>query len=73
MANAMRCDRCGKFYIENTRVKGRRYEKGEVIGGVKICAFNWDVDDMLDLCDDCVEKLYEFLDNKKGETSDDKN
>ncbi len=52
MADAKKCDRCGKFYVENEQ---------EFVG----CTLRHQVHCMeskyFDLCDECVGKLWTFL------------
>ena len=58
MADAKRCDRCGKYYVQGekkykirdkriTRVIARSFYDNDIVG--------WD------LCDDCVEAFDEFM------------
>ena len=55
MAMARKCDRCGKFYTENTaRVNGR------VVGTIAFVNINC-VDDPYDLCGGCMEDLKRFM------------
>ena len=55
MAMARKCDRCGKFYTENTaRVNGR------VVGMIAFVSINC-TDDPYDLCGDCMEDLKRFM------------
>ena len=68
MADAKKCDRCGKYYD----LKDRR----EIVNHPKFSEqhrkFVWircldDLDRRIgdfDLCDDCAEKLYKFLCNE---------
>lgn len=71
MAEAYKCDRCGKYYSENkTKLTGGNC-KNEVFGHVNIKGrFNWYKS--YDLCDDCVRELFEFLNDKKEVINDDK-
>lgn len=61
MAAASKCDRCGNYYdenketIENGRICGNRY-----ITGFKMVNGRWS-GKYFDLCDKCIEKLYEFM------------
>lgn len=56
MANAKKCDRCGKFYEKN---ETKRKINGEYVEGIKICTYaNRKI---YDLCGDCIENLYEFM------------
>lgn len=66
MANAKKCDRCGKFY--------NPYPIGDAVGaynsvrkartnsvGAILCER-----DPIDLCEQCMCELNEFLNNRKG-------
>ena len=61
MANAKRCDRCGKFYVEN----------GQEFTGcmLKHCNLMASSNIHFDLCDECIGKLWTFL-NFPIETDD---
>ena len=65
MANAKKCDRCGLFYEKNTRfTKTINFSKTTIDGmcfTTSICCCV----DSKDLCDDCLSKLYSFLDGKE--------
>ena len=56
MANAKKCDRCGKYYDKNEA----RTESGSVLTGVGFITANNHVLDH-DLCDECIDKLKQFL------------
>lgn len=61
MANAKRCDRCGKFYMND--------DSKITIGGlyvdyISLISTGGSVIDRHDLCNDCVEHLLEWLDNE---------
>lgn len=58
---AMKCDRCGKIYIE---------EDGRNVKTVAIKKQDWDGDypwepDFIDLCPSCLDELVDFLANKE--------
>lgn len=53
MANAKRCDRCGKFYVEN-----RQEFTGCML---KHCNLMASSNIHFDLCDECIGKLWTFL------------
>ena len=60
MADAKKCDRCGKFYDENTITKiinGFKYK----IGGITVMSTGGSDIFYADLCDDCVKDLNKFL------------
>jgi hypothetical protein len=61
MANAKRCDRCGKFYVVGEKSFRIRNSK---VGALKVLDINGYYIIEMDLCDECVEKLDRFL---KGE------
>lgn len=60
MSKANKCDRCGKFYTENST---DNEIKGVSVTGIRIFAEGNVVRNFidLDLCDDCVFDLYAFL------------
>ena len=53
MANAKKCDRCGKFYVAN-----RQEFKGCML---KHCNLMASSNIHFDLCDECIGKLWTFL------------
>lgn len=56
MAMARKCDRCGKYYDRNEKyVFGREYALG-----LRFESSN-NYSDRIDLCDECQEKIKEFL------------
>lgn len=59
MATARKCDRCGKYYDEN---KKYRYDldMGTVIG-LRFETINGNNSSRIDLCDECLGKIKEFL------------
>ena len=57
MAAEKCCDRCKKFYIVN---KGVRFINGNSVRGIDIVTSACPHCE-LDLCDDCIEELYKFL------------
>lgn len=64
MAEAMKCDRCGEYYDENTLYKIHRY--GERMKGIRFDGVN-STDDRIDLCDDCIKELIKFLGFKEAD------
>lgn len=64
MANAMKCDRCGQYYDENKQHKTIGRILGSKITGISlVCDFD-SHDKMIDLCDDCITDLKEFMKGK---------
>lgn len=60
MANAKKCDRCGKFYVENTRFPVDQH--GDYyIGGVMTMTTSGFHYKNYDLCDDCLKDFNEFI------------
>lgn len=61
MADAKICDRCGKFYVENMQeFKGCMLKHCNLMASSNI---------YFDLCDECIGKLWTFL-NFPVETND---
>lgn len=61
MANAKRCDRCGKFYMnDDSRFKSR----GIYVDYISLISKNGSVIDKYDLCNNCLEHLVKWLDNE---------
>ncbi len=66
MANAKKCDRCGKYYEKN-ETKPRIITDACFVSGLKTLAnipnatFN---DEHFDLCDECLEEFYRFMDGQ---------
>ena len=52
MANAKKCDRCGEYYDE---------PDSNCIGGINIVPVSEGTIYTFDLCEDCLENLYDFL------------
>lgn len=65
MAEAMKCDRCGKFYEDNTKVETEGRIKGGTIGGVATTTKRGEWDRDYDLCDECVEAFKRFMKGEK--------
>lgn len=59
MANAKKCDRCGKFYEKNFETG---FEGSRIAAGVEFTnscnAFTFD---RRDLCDDCIVQFKRFM------------
>lgn len=58
MANAKRCDRCGKYYDENYH---DRYIMGHTIIQLRLATELPNNYRPYDLCDCCFDDLYDFL------------
>lgn len=52
MANAKKCDRCGEYYDE---------PGSKCIGGINIVPVSEGTRYKFDLCENCLEDLYDFL------------
>lgn len=57
MAEAKKCDRCGKYYDKNIA----KSIYGLTVTGVCLRLSGNSKDDTLDLCDECIIELYKFL------------
>lgn len=63
MANAKKCDRCGKFYEFGDLGVSK---SGSFVTGVAFKRHtNVNYDCYVDLCKDCIEDLKRFLDGAK--------
>ena len=68
MSKALKCDRCGIYYCDNNynyNVKGRKGETAVGIGlllrGTGIGVDHYVGMRKMDLCDDCLKKLEDFM------------
>lgn len=59
MALVKQCDACGRIYIRNTAFEMNN-DGGHVCGIMTVNAAGRK-DRMYDICDDCLERLYEWL------------
>ena len=73
MAQAKKCDRCSEYYDNDRYVQVKRNEEGHLVPtghtiiGIDIIKkddHRLGIDQRLDLCADCIVKLYNFLDGK---------
>ena len=64
MAQARKCDRCGKYYDGNELYKLRRYDERMV--GIRFDGYS-NIDHSIDLCDDCLKALIKFLGFKEAD------
>lgn len=64
MSSAIKCDRCGKYFDKYT---SKRYIGGVCVRGFRMFTTNGNCAPY-DLCENCVEDLYTFMNlNKKEE------
>ena len=56
MADAKKCDRCGKFYDKCPKAKSIN---GRYVQGIRISTSGPYIE--LDLCEKCINDLYDFL------------
>lgn len=61
MANAKKCDRCGAFYEKNVQYPKSIGCCKTVADGVCLSTKSGDTVDYMDLCDDCLSALDNFL------------
>lgn len=61
MARVLRCDRCGHVYEKNDAHPYKAGGCGTVISGVCLVTRNDCYVEEMDLCDECIEKLTQFL------------
>lgn len=58
------CDRCGIAYTKNKTFPTVGRISGSYIAGMALLSFSGNIDKTFDLCDVCLEDLWDFLDNK---------
>lgn len=63
MALVKMCDACGRIYIRNKKFECRR--DGGAVSGIITVNSAGRKDQKFDLCDDCIEKLWEWLDKSR--------
>ena len=60
-----KCDRCGAIYEKNEKCKTKTTRNGTV-SAIATISERGLPDEEYDLCDECIEKLYDWLkDNKE--------
>lgn len=59
MAKVKMCDACGRIYIRNNRFD--MHHDGGHVCGIRTVNSAGRADVTFDLCDDCLEKLYDWL------------
>lgn len=66
MADAKKCDRCGKYYTENKAVKSNNGSNGSRhVGGIISIDNKSYMDARFDLCDECVVEFFEKFINQE--------
>lgn len=66
--NAMRCDRCKKFYVVTDKANERPAVDGRHIFGAQVIDMHDNHLRKFDLCTDCAIKVYNYLYNILIET-----
>ena len=66
MSFAVKCDRCRNYFDKYGR---KRFINGDFVRGIKI--FTSGSYQECDLCENCVEDLYEFMGFDKDEDKED--
>ena len=60
-----KCDRCGAIYEKNEKCKTKATRNG-IVSAIATISERELLDEEYDLCDECIEKLYDWLkDNKE--------
>ena len=65
MANAKKCDRCGKYYDENTRFKSHNCRYSQHVSSVTEMTAGGYHYKNYDLCDDCIADFRAFVSGRK--------
>lgn len=65
MALVKMCDSCGRVYIRNHKFACKC--DGGAVAGIMTVNSAGRKDQKFDLCDDCIEKLWEWLDKSRQE------
>lgn len=61
MAEAIKCDRCGKYYEENIEHRTNGSIIGGTISGIATVSSVRNIDKWYDLCDSCLSDLKKFM------------
>lgn len=61
MADAKKCDRCGDYYESNCVRKVSGYFGGLKLGYIQILSVQDTSAYIFDLCDKCMDELFEFM------------
>lgn len=68
-----KCDRCGKAYEKNIKHPTRGTIAGSEVAGIVTKTWSKGLDEEYDLCDECIEKLFNWLKNDEGVENDEQN
>ena len=55
-----KCDRCGAIYEKNEKCKTKTIRNG-IVSVIETISERGLIDEKYDLCDKCIEKLYDWL------------
>lgn len=55
-----KCDRCGAIYEKNEKCKTKEARNG-IVSEIATISEKGFIDEEYDLCDECIEKLYDWL------------
>lgn len=55
-----KCDRCGAIYEKNEKHKTKETRNG-IVSTITTISERGTLDKEYDLCDECIEKLYDWL------------
>lgn len=55
-----KCDRCGAIYEKNEKCKKKKSGNG-IVSAIATISERGLLDEEYDLCDECIEKLYDWL------------
>lgn len=62
MANAYKCDACGKFYLENkTKINFLDERKPTTCNHIHLISGSGPLHKSFDLCDECLAKILDML------------
>lgn len=66
MASVKQCDACGRVYIRNTRFCAEN--DGGFISGIQTINRAGRKDNTYDLCDNCIERVFNWLSEERVES-----
>lgn len=55
-----KCDRCGAIYEKNKKCKTKAIGNG-IVSTIATISEREMIDEEYDLCDECIEKLYDWM------------